>query len=209
MRANKKTCVDRVYCRYIKRSLDIVFSGLLLFFLLLPMLIISVVIRCDSSGRAIFKQKRFGRSGRPFVCYKFRTMYENAPRSMPAADFLDKDRYITRVGRFLRRTSLDELPQLFNVLKGDMSLVGPRPLICEELSIHERRMRSGVYSLRPGITGMAQVNGRNLLCDDEKLKNDSYYLENIKILLDIKIILRTILKVIRGDGVNREDQRIK
>lgn len=199
-------CERRIYCRYIKRILDILFSFLLLLFLLLPMFIIAVVIRCDSDGNAVFKQKRMGRGGKIFVCYKFRTMYINAPRSMPASKFKDSGVYITRVGIFLRRSSLDELPQLFNVLKGDMSIVGPRPLICEEKEIHRRRMDGGVYSLRPGITGMAQISGRNLLGDDEKLWGDLYYLENIKMRLDIKILFRTFFKVAKAEGVSAKEQ---
>lgn len=198
----KKTCEEKIYCRYVKRTLDIILSFSLLTFLLLPMLLISVIIRADSEGAAIFKQKRFGRGGKAFICYKFRTMYKYAPPTKSAAELLDRDKYITRVGRFLRRTSLDELPQLFNVLKGEMSLVGPRPLICEEEEIHRKRMEQGVYSLRPGITGMAQISGRNLLGDDEKLAGDSYYLQNIKMGLDIKIIFRTLFKVAKGEGVN-------
>ena len=204
MKENKreKTCEEKIYCRYIKRVLDVVLSSFLLIFLLLPMLAIAVVIRAETPGNAIFKQHRVGREGKEFVCYKFRTMYKSAPPALSAAELVDRDKYITRVGRILRRTSLDELPQLFNVLKGEMSLVGPRPLICEEREIHRKRFERGVYSLRPGITGMAQISGRNLLGDDEKLAGDSYYLQNIKMTLDAKIIFRTFFKVAKGEGVN-------
>ena len=180
-RADVRAKSEGIYCKYVKRMLDVVFSLVLIFFLLLPMLIISVAIRAESPGKAIFKQKRCGRRGSIFICYKFRTMSVDAPDNIPASDFHDRKKYVTRVGKFLRRTSLDELPQLFNVLRGDMSLVGPRPLIFEEKNIHERRIQSGVYELRPGITGMAQVSGRNLLGDDEKLKNDCYYLDNLRV----------------------------
>lgn len=200
----KKSCDEKIYCRYVKRVLDVFFSVWLITLLLLPMFIISVIIRADSSGNAIFKQKRLGRGGKTFVCYKFRTMYKYAPSTKSAAELSDRDRYITRVGKILRRTSLDEIPQLFNVLKGEMSLVGPRPLICEEKDIHKRRMEQGVYSLRPGITGMAQINGRNLLCDEEKLKSDSYYLQNVRIGLDARILFRTFFKVAKGDGINAQ-----
>lgn len=196
-----RTTRKNIYCIYVKRALDIIFSSLLIFFLLLPMFIISVIIRSESRGNAIFKQKRVGRNGRVFVCYKFRTMYITAPKSIPASEFKESEKYITRVGAFLRRTSLDEIPQLFNVLKGNMSLIGPRPLICEEIDIHKKRMDSGVYFLRPGITGMAQISGRNLLRDDEKLSKDMYYLENVKFWLDLKILFRTMFKVANGDGV--------
>ena len=204
---DKKHRYNPIYCKYIKRMLDILFSSVLLFFLLLPMFVISLAIRMDSSGKAIFKQTRLGRGGRPFVCYKFRTMYEYTPTDIPACEFSDREKYITRVGRFLRRSSLDELPQLFNVLKGDMSIVGPRPLICEEKNVHQKRMDNGVYSLRPGITGMAQISGRNLLCDEEKIKKDAYYLENVKMRLDAKILAYTVFKVFSGEGIDRENEK--
>lgn len=191
----------KIYCRYIKRALDISLSSILIFLLLLPMFIISVIIRSESEGGAIFKQRRVGRGGTPFICYKFRTMYKNAPSQLSAAEFKDIEQYVTVSGRFLRRTSLDEIPQLFNVFMGQMSLIGPRPLICEEEDIHRRRMDSGVYELRPGITGMAQVSGRNALNDDDKLVGDVYYLDNIRLWLDIRILLRTFVKVCTGEGI--------
>ena len=206
MKKSKKACEERIYCRYVKRTLDFIFSLLLIFFTLLPMFIIAVIIKSDSSGKAVFKQKRMGRGGRVFVCYKFRTMYKNAPSCKSAAEFIDRDKYITRVGRILRKTSLDELPQLFNVIKGDMSLVGPRPLICEESEVHSERMSRGIYRLRPGITGMAQINGRNLLRDDEKISKDAYYLENVKIWLDVKILFKTVFKVANGEGVDKTNR---
>ena len=185
-----------------KRVLDIFFSLVLIALLLPLMAFVYLLVICTSSGGGIFKQIRVGRSGESFVCYKFRTMYKHAPATKSAAELEDREKYITRVGKFLRRSSLDEIPQLFNVIKGDMSLVGPRPLICEETDIHRQRMEHGVYSLRPGITGMAQINGRNLLCDEEKLKKDRYYLQNVKIGLDIKILFYTFFKVAKGDGIN-------
>ena len=188
----------------LKRALDIVFSAVLLVLLSLPMVSIALAILLTSEGGALFRQERVGRGGRVFICYKFRTMYRWAPPSRPKSGFFDAEGYITPVGRLLRRSSLDELPQLVNVLMGDMSLVGPRPLICEESDIHERRMEEGIYTLRPGITGMAQVSGRNLLDDGEKLENDKYYLHNQRVSLDLKILLRTVAKVITKEGVSRE-----
>lgn len=193
--------VSSVYCRYIKRALDIFLSAILIFFLLLPMLVISVAVISESSGGAIFRQKRRGRGGKEFTCYKFRTMYKHAPENIPASSFADHEKYVTKVGSFLRRSSLDELPQLFNVLRGDMSIVGPRPLICEEEKMHEGRIRNGVYSIRPGITGLAQVSGRNALCDDEKLEQDSIYLSDLRLVLDAKILFSTLKKVITHEGV--------
>ena len=170
------------------------------------MTVIAVCIRLDSNGEIIFKQKRCGRDGKEFICYKFRTMYQSAPKNIPASSFVDYKRHVTRVGRFLRRSSLDELPQIFNVLRGDMSLVGPRPLIFEEAQMHEKRMREGVYKLRPGITGMAQVSGRNLLDDEEKLENDRYYLDNLRLWLDLKICAYTLVKIFSKEGALHGDR---
>ena len=200
----KQRGVNGIYARFGKRALDATFSLILLAFLAFPMFVIAVAIRADSRGGAIFKQKRRGRNGEIFICYKFRTMYNEAPRYTPASDFAEYGRYVTRTGRFLRRTSLDELPQLFNVLRGDMSLVGPRPLICEEEGMHLSRMDAGIYRLRPGITGMAQVRGRNLLDDSQKLENDRFYLSNLKMGLDVKILFMTLFKVIKKEGVQTE-----
>ena len=176
--------LNRIYRAFLKRALDLFLALMLALLLLLPMLIIAVAIRAESEGGAIFKQERRGREGRVFVCYKFRTMRRDAPSNMPSSLFSERELYVTRVGRFLRKSSLDELPQLFNVIRGDMSLVGPRPLICEESEIHDGRQRAGVYALRPGITGMAQIGGRNSLDDREKLEKDTYYLHNLRPSLD-------------------------
>lgn len=191
-----------IYCRYIKRILDVFFSVILIALLFPVMIIIGVAIKIDSRGSVIFKQKRMGRSGKEFTCYKFRTMRSDAPSDIPANLFFDSKKYVTRVGVFLRRSSFDELPQLFNVLFGTMSLVGPRPLICEEGEIHQRRKDAGIYSLRPGLTGLAQISGRNLLCDSEKIENDRIYLENVKIRLDAKILLLTLRAVFSGEGIS-------
>ncbi len=192
--------LNRIYRAFLKRALDLILALVLSILLLLPMLIIAVAIRAESDGSAIFKQERRGRGGRVFVCYKFRTMRRDAPSNMPASSFQDRELYVTRVGRFLRRSSLDELPQLFNVIRGDMSLVGPRPLICEESEIHDGRQRVGVYALRPGITGMAQIGGRNSLDDREKLEKDTYYLHNLRPSLDAKILFSTLSCVIKREG---------
>ena len=166
------------------------------------MLVISVAIISETRGGAIFRQNRMGKNGEVFVCYKFRTMRTSAPHSIPAKELQDAQKYVTAVGRILRRSSLDELPQLFNVLKGDMSIVGPRPLICEEQEVHKMRKSCGIYSLRPGLTGLAQVNGRNLLCDSEKIENDKLYLDNVRMRLDVKIIFMTIGCVFVGKGIS-------
>ena len=184
-----------------KRLLDVLFSFLLLFFLALPMIAIACAVRFTSRGGAIFKQTRVGRNGEPFVCYKFRTMYSYAPKNRPTSEFTDAALYITPVGRFLRRTSLDELPQLFNVLKGDMSLIGPRPLIAEEEAVHRLRMERGIYDIRPGITGLAQISGRDLVSDREKAELDAKYVEGIGFATDFGILFKTLRRVVGGDGI--------
>lgn len=184
-----------------KRLLDVLFSFLLLFFLAIPMLFIACTVLFTSRGGAIFRQKRVGRNAETFVCYKFRTMYSYAPNNRPTSEFSDAALYVTPVGRFLRRTSLDELPQLFNVLKGDMSLIGPRPLIAEEEAVHRLRMEKGVYDIRPGITGLAQVSGRDLISDSEKAELDAKYVESIGFASDFGILFKTLRRVAGGDGI--------
>lgn len=189
----------------LKRGLDISLSVGLLAALGIPMLLIWVAVRLDSRGAGIFRQVRIGRNGRPFVCYKFRTMYEYAPHSCPSSKLSEPQEYVTPIGRILRRTSLDELPQLFNVLKGDMSLVGPRPLIIEEGDIHLQRRAMGVYELRPGITGLSQVSGRNAISDELKARLDRRYLEEFGLMQDVRILSRTVGRVISGDGVDKKE----
>lgn len=186
----------------LKRGLDVLISCLLIALLALPMLIIWLLVSITSRGGGIFRQTRIGRGGKPFTCYKFRTMYVSAPPRCPAAQILHGERYVTPIGRVLRRTSLDELPQLFCVLRGDMSLVGPRPLIAEEGGIHTLRARLGVYSIRPGITGLSQICGRNGLEDGAKAALDARYLEEMSIIEDARIVGVTLRKVITGEGTS-------
>ena len=186
----------------IKRLLDVCFSLVGLLFAAVPMLLIAAAVRADSSGSAVFKQKRIGRNGKPFTCYKFRTMKKSAPGSIATGALEDADAYITKIGRFLRKTSLDELPQLWNILKGDMSLIGPRPLIPEETQVHEGRLRAGVYALRPGLTGYAQINGRDLVSAEEKVRMDTEYLQNYSLKTDIGILCRTFFNVLSEKDIH-------
>ena len=182
----------------LKRILDIALAAALLFLLAIPMCFIALAIVLDSDGGAIFRQIRVGRGGREFVCYKFRTMYASAPDRCPKSMLSDPQKYVTPVGRLLRRTSLDELPQLFNVLVGDMSLVGPRPLVAEEGEIHDLRRRCGVYRLRPGITGLSQISGRDDLGDIEKVRLDTRYARSVSLGADARIILGTLRHAATG-----------
>lgn len=205
---NKSTaCV--AFSRYarIKRLFDVVLAYLLLLVLYIPMLFIALLIKLTSEGSVIFRQVRIGADGRSFVCYKFRTMRCDAPSNLSTAEFADAESYVTAVGHFLRRTSLDELPQLFNVLCGEMSLVGPRPLIPEERDMHEGRRELGVYAVRPGMTGLAQIMGRDELGDDQKLRYDAEYVSQIGFITDARIILCTVAKVISAEGIKEDRAR--
>jgi lipopolysaccharide/colanic/teichoic acid biosynthesis glycosyltransferase len=180
--------------------MDIVFSlvGILMLFPLV--LIVSFVIMLTMGRPILFKQIRPGLHAKPFVLYKFRTMLDQKDKN---GNFLLDEKRLTGFGKFLRKTSLDELPELWNVLKGDMSLVGPRPLLMEYLDRYtpEQTRR---HEMKPGITGWAQVNGRNAISWEEKFKLDVWYVDNWNILLDIKIIFLTILKVLKGEGISAE-----
>ena len=184
-----------------KRAMDFFFSLLLMVPGAVPSCVIGILVTISSRGPAIFSQERIGRNGKPFKCYKFRTMRNNAPHNCATPDLEDADKYITPLGKVLRKTSLDELPQLFNVVKGDMSFIGPRPLIPEESDIHEERMKRGVYLLRPGISGLAQINGRDRLDADTKVKYDEEYLHNISFRLDAKIVFGTFFGVLKGSDI--------
>lgn len=186
----------------IKRIFDIIFS---LFFLciLSPILIImSVLIKIDSPGPVIFKQKRCGKNRVPFYILKFRTMYVNAPDECSAVNFKNQDIYITKFGKFLRTSSLDEILQLFNILKGEMSLVGPRPVLLNEIELINLREKVGANAVRPGLTGWAQINGRNELTMQEKSKFDGEYIEKMCLLFDIKILFKTVGFVLKKKGIS-------
>lgn len=183
-----------------KRLFDFTVSLLLIIFLSPIFLIISFIIAIDAGNPVIYKQYRVGKDNRLFYIYKFRTMKNNT-RLAATKDLTEADSVITKSGRFLRKTSLDELPQLFNVLKGDMSFVGPRPLIPEEKEIRAIRKEYGVYSVRPGITGWAQVNGRDMLSDEEKALFDKEYIDKQSIAFDIKIMFLTVMVVLKRENI--------
>ncbi|MBO5868893.1 MAG: sugar transferase [Oscillospiraceae bacterium] len=188
------------YC-FFKRTVDVIVSGLALLVLLVPMAIIALLIRIFDPGKVFFTQKRVGKDGKLFTIYKFRTMRMNTPKYMATSDVDKPETYLTPLGQTLRKWSLDELPQLFNVLKGDMSLVGPRPLIPNEKEIHQMRDRFGVYAIRPGVTGLAQINGRDTISPAEKVRWDVCYLEHFGPALDLKILFATVPKVFGREGV--------
>ena len=181
---------------FFKRSIGLLISGAALLLLAIPFLIIGVAIKIDSKGPIFFRQPRVGQYRKTFYCYKFRSMYITAPDNCAAHLLANREQMVTRVGAFLRKTSIDELPQLINVFLGDMSLVGPRPLVLSEKTMHDLREQRGIYKLRPGITGLAQISGRNLVTDQEKLYYDREYLKHFSFWFDIKIIYKTILYVL-------------
>ncbi|SDC07501.1 MULTISPECIES: sugar transferase [unclassified Candidatus Frackibacter] len=183
-----------------KRLFDVILSSILLIVLLPILILIAILIRLESKGNPIFVQRRPGQYNKAFTIYKYRTMRIDTP-DIPTNDFNDRDKYITKVGKFLRITSLDELPQLINILKGDMSFVGPRPPLFSQKQLIKNRKESGVNKIKPGITGWAQINGRDNIDDQQKFKYDLYYLKNYSFWLDLKIIFLTILKVIKSDDI--------
>ena len=186
----------------IKNVLDFIFA-LLLTILLSPILVlITLLIKLDSKGPVLFKQKRIGKNNVEFEIYKFRSMGIEAPRDLPTHVFSNAESYITGVGMFLRKSSLDELPQLLNILKGQMSFIGPRPALWNQYDLIEARKPMGVDKIKPGITGWAQVNGRDELPISEKSRLDGVYVENISLFLDIKILFLTIIHVSTRKGIS-------
>ena len=190
------------YRDFFKRGFDIFFSLVAIIILAIPMMIIALWIKIDSPHeKVLFKQERIGINNVPFTILKFRSMRDDAPHQMATENFENPEMYITRVGKILRKTSMDELPQLFNVLKGDMSIVGPRPLIPKEKYVLKLRDEYGANKILPGITGLAQVHGRDQVTDENKASYDGKYALNVSLLLDASIILKTVSDVVRSRGV--------
>ena len=185
-----------------KRFFDFTFSLLALLLLSPVMLILYFLVLVSSGSPVIFKQERVGYKNELFTIYKFRTM-KNGMRQTKTEDLTDEEveNDITLIGRILRKLSIDELPQLINILKGDMSFVGPRPLIPQEKEIRELREKYNVFSVRPGITGWAQVNGRDFISDEQKALLDKEYVENHSLIMDIKILFKTVWVVLAGKDV--------
>ena len=176
--------------------------ALILLLALLPFwIILTIAIRIDTKGTAIFRQKRIGKNRKEFYCCKWRSMSCSAPKYCATKDLSHSSTYITRVGKFIRKTSIDEFGQLFNVLTGKMSLIGYRPLIANEKEIDNLRNEKGIYKLKPGITGWAQINGRDLIDDIKKAELDEYYLKNISFFFDIKICFLTIKKILKREDI--------
>ncbi|SCC47713.1 sugar transferase [Bacillus wiedmannii] len=181
-----------------KRIFDVCISLLLLFVCLLPIFVVAILVRMKLGSPVLFKQQRPGLHGKPFNVYKFRTMLDKKGSN---GELLPDQNRLTTFGAILRKYSLDELPQLMNVVCGDLSLVGPRPLLMEYLPLYSSKQAKR-HNVKPGITGWAQINGRNLITWEEKFELDVWYVENHSFLLDLKIIVLTILKVFKTEGIN-------
>lgn len=191
-----------MYKKYIKNAIDRILSLLAIIILSPLFLIIAIVVKIsEPDSKVFFIQDRSGQYRKTFKCYKFRTMTSNAPKNAPTWELENPESYITKVGAFLRKTSLDELPQLINILKGDMSFVGPRPVILQEKELLDLREEYGACKVKPGITGLSQISGRDNLAPREKAKTDAYYANHLTFLMDFKIVLKTIPAVLKGEGV--------
>ena len=189
-----------IYRNYIKRLLDIILSLIAIIGLGFLFLIVAFLVRVKLGSPVLFKQKRPGMNEKVFLMYKFRTMTDARGAD---GELLPDEVRLTRFGKFLRSTSLDELPELFNILKGDMSLVGPRPLLVQYLPLYNNHQKRR-HEVRPGLSGLAQVNGRNAIGWEDKFNLDVKYVEDISLVLDIKIIFFTIQKVFIREGINSE-----
>ncbi len=193
--------VNTVYNRFIKRFLDVICSLLAIIFLSIIYLPICLVVKCTSKGPVFFKQKRIGRDKKYFNILKFRTMRIDTPKDCPTHLLENPDQYITSVGKFLRKTSLDELPQIFNIFKGDMSVIGPRPALWNQYDLCDERDKYNINALRPGLTGWAQTHGRDELPIPKKVEMDKVYYDNISFYFDLKCLFKTVASVLNHDGV--------
>ena len=190
-----------MYERYIKRLLDIILSLAATIILAIPMGIVALWIKIDSPGPVFFKQRRVGKDKTHFNILKFRTMRGDTPHDVPTHLLKNADSYITKSGAFLRKTSLDELPQIYNILAGQMSVIGPRPALYNQYDLIEARDKVHANDVRPGLTGWAQIHGRDELEINEKAKLDGYYVEHLSFGMDVKCFFGTIVAVLDHDGV--------
>lgn len=189
-----------IYCRYIKRLLDILLSGCALIVLSPVLLIVAILVRKKLGSPVIFCQKRPGKDEKIFKMYKFRSMTDERDED---GNLLPDEVRLTKFGRLLRSTSLDELPELWNIFKGDMSIVGPRPLLVKYLPLYNEDQRRR-HDVRPGLTGLAQVSGRNAITWEEKFSHDVRYVEKVSFFLDVRIVMLTVKKVLKHEGISSD-----
>ena len=190
-----------MYQKFGKRLIDILLSGCGILVLSPVYLILAVAIKIDDPGPVMFRQKRVGIHKTHFNIMKFRTMKMETPKDMPTHLLENPEQYITRVGKILRKTSLDELPQIFQIFTGEMSIIGPRPALWNQYDLIEERDKYGANDVRPGLTGWAQINGRDELPIDVKARYDGEYVENLSFAFDCKCFFGTIISVLKSDGV--------
>ncbi len=196
-----------MYDKIVKRGIDFVLALIGIILLAIPMLIISIIIKTDDPGPVLFKQKRISKGKGTFPLLKYRSMKMSTPHDMPTHMLSNPEQYITKVGAFLRKSSLDELPQLFNILKGEMSIIGPRPALWNQDDLIAERDKYGANDIRPGLTGWAQINGRDAIEIEDKARLDGYYAEKLRkggftaFAMDVKCFFGTITSVLRRDGV--------
>lgn len=189
-----------MYTRFFKRMIDIVLSLLGIVVLAIPMAVVAIIIKIDDPGPALFKQKRVGIHKTEFQLYKFRSMKLNTP-NLPTHLLENPDQYFIGIGKTIRKLSIDELPQLFNILRGDMSIIGPRPCLRSQEDLIAERDKYGANDVRPGLTGWAQINGRDELEIDVKARYDGEYVEKMSFAFDVKCFFGTITSVLRQEGV--------
>ncbi len=190
-----------MYKRFGKRVIDIILSGMGLIVLAVPMLIVALLIKKEDPGAAFFVQKRVGLHKKHFNLYKFRSMRLDTPHDMPTHLLQNPEQYILKVGGFIRKTSIDEIPQLWNIFKGDMSIIGPRPALWNQDDLIAERDKYGANDVMPGLTGWAQINGRDELEIPVKAKLDGEYVEKMSFLFDCKCFIGTIMSVLKHEGV--------
>ena len=186
---------------YIKRIFDFIYALIGLILLMPIFLLIGTLIKVDSRGPIFFTQRRIGKDKNEFKMLKFRTMKSDAPHNVPTHLMKEPGKYITRIGKILRKTSLDELPQFINILKGDMSFVGPRPALYNQDDLVSEREKYGVHKVLPGVTGWAQVNGRDTLPIQDKAKLDGEYIKHFGLWTDAKLLVKTVFAILKSDGV--------
>ena len=196
-----------MYEKYIKRLLDLILSGIGIVILSFPMAVIAILIKIDDPGPVLFKQKRIKKDKKTFMLLKYRSMKMSTPHDIPTHLLSDPEQYITKTGGFLRRYSLDELPQIFNIFSGNMSIIGPRPALWNQDDLIAERDKYGANDVKPGLTGLAQISGRDELEISEKARIDGEYVKALKsgsingMFMDIKCFLGTIKSVLKHDGV--------
>lgn len=195
-----------MYQHFIKRLFDITVSAVALVILAIPFAVVAILIKLDSKGPAFFRQQRMGKDGKPFRIYKFRTMRQDAPHNTATAELDNAKDKITRVGGVCRKTSIDELPQFINVLKGDMSIIGPRPVVLTETELIEMRHENGADKVLPGLTGLAQVNGRDQVSNMQKATFDGIYAARVNLKMDAKVVLKTVWYVVLRVGIREGRQ---